>query len=184
MNKRAHKFLVVARLFLLLLWSVMASCGSGELYKDPQNRFTINFPKGRALQGEQEGTAFAFRKSEPLAEFHLTFFLPPPNLNEEDVINYYAEGCKGINQNVSPSGPMNTGSGSGEAIYQGTNQNIPLIIWSRTISDDPETVLWIASLVQGQQAFAITAVVKIDVYKQAEASIKNFMSNIRVSAGR
>jgi hypothetical protein len=48
---------------------------------------------------------------------------------------------------------------------------------------DPETVFWILGFVRGQQAVAITAFVSAVDYKQAEASIKNFMSNIRISSG-
>jgi hypothetical protein len=119
------------------------SCGSGgEVYKDQQNRFTIKLPKGWMMQGEQAGTIFLFRKPDPPVELYLTFFLPPPNSKEVDAINFYVDGIKRIYQNVTPSGPVKTGSGTAEAIYEGTYQNNPLKIWFRSIREKDFSYLY------------------------------------------
>jgi hypothetical protein len=118
------------------------SCGSGgEAYKDQQNRFTIKLSKGWTMQGEQAGTIFLFRNPDPPAELYLSFFLPP-NAKEVDAINYYVDVIKRIYQNVSPSGPVKTGSGTAEAIYEGTYQNNPLKIWFRSIREKDFSYLY------------------------------------------
>jgi hypothetical protein len=72
---------------LIFICVLFMSCGSGELYKDPQNRFTIKLSKGWTLQGEQTGTIFTFMKSDPPAQLFVSFFVPPANFQEQDVIN-------------------------------------------------------------------------------------------------
>lgn len=130
-------------ILILSISFVLMSCGSGgEVYKDSQDRFTIKLSKGWTMQGEQGGTIFMFRKPDPPAELYLTFFLPPPNSKEVDAINYYVDAIKRIYQNVSPSGPVKTGAGTAEAIYEGTYQNNPLKIWFRVIREKDFSYLY------------------------------------------
>jgi hypothetical protein len=168
MERRGYRFLVIGMLSFFFLCLVLVSCGSGDLYKDPQNRFTLALSKGWTLQGEQGGTVFTFGKPDPLAELHLTFFLSPPNVTEADVINGFAEGCKRIYQNVSPSGPMKTGSGTAEAVYQGMHQNVPLTIWFRAIR-------------QKDYAYIYQALVYTQFFEKLKGEMDDTMKSLKVT---
>lgn len=171
MERRGYRVFVIGMLSVFFLCFVLLSCGSGDLYKDPQNRFTLALSKGWTLQGEQGGTVFTFGKPDPLAELHLTFFLPPPNIKEADVINGFAEGCKRIYQNVSPSGPMKTGSGTAEAIYQGMHQNVPLTIWFRAIR-------------QKDYAYIYQALVYTQFFEKLKGEMDDTMKSLKVTSAK
>jgi hypothetical protein len=140
---KKSRFLLSGTILIFSISFALMSCGSGgEVYKDQQNRFTIKLPKGWTMGGEQGGTIFLFRKPDPPVELYLSFFLPPPNSTEVDAINYYVDVIKRIYQNVSPSGPVKTGSGTAEAVYEGTYQNNPLKIWFRVIREKDFSYLY------------------------------------------
>lgn len=140
---KKSRFLGSGTILILAISFVLMSCGSGgEVYKDPQNRFTIKLSKGWTMGGEQGGTAFMFRKPDPPAELYLSFFVPPPQSKEVDAITYYADVIKQFYQNVSPSGPVKTASGTAEAVYEGTYQNNPLKIWFRVTREKDFSYLY------------------------------------------
>jgi hypothetical protein len=152
---------------LILICVLLMSCGSGELFKDPQNRFTIKLSKGWTMQGEQAGTIFMFAKSDPSAQLYMMFFVPSANFSDQNVINSYAEGFKQIYQNVAPTGPIKTSSGMAEAFYQGTYQNTPMTIWIRVVREK--------DLAYCYQALAYT-----QTFEKVKSEIEGAMGSLKV----
>jgi hypothetical protein len=155
--------------FFVAVSLVLLSCGSGgEVYKEPQNRFTLNLSKGWSFQGEQGGTMFMFIRADPLAQLSILFFVPPANFQEQDAVNYYAEGCKQTYQNVTPSGPVKTFKGMAEAFYQGMYQNNPMTIWIRVVRE--------SELVHVCQAVAYT-----QSFEKVKGEIEDTVKSLKVT---
>jgi hypothetical protein len=147
------------------------------MLRDPKGRFTVNVPSDwRLQQTSQDQNVFVFsRNTLPKAQIAIHCFAVRPGTNPRDIIETTAESHEDNFEEMEQASEFTTQQiGNAAAIgafYKATPE-----------SDAPETIFWIVSFVQGQQAFALTAVVSIVDYKQAEASIKNFMSNIRISS--
>lgn len=131
MKRQTTRFLNLA-IFVILLFSISLAPESSWAYQDPQGRFAINLLQGWSPAGEQFGTTFGFMKQDPPTGLYVVL-MPQSQMDDQMIINYFAQMLQMQFQNITPTGPPQSRGGMTEAFYQTMFQNTPVIIWLRVV---------------------------------------------------
>ena len=131
MKKQTTRFLSFT-IFLVLLLPFSLGTECSWAYQDPQGRFAINLLQGWSPAGEQFGTTFGFIKQDPPTGLYVVL-MPQSQMDDQMIINNFAQMFQMQFQNLTPSGPPQSRGGMTEAFYQTMLQNVPVTIWLRVI---------------------------------------------------